>query len=81
MTRSYRKIPLVISPMYELPQIKSDNEPKPSVFSQDTIDSVTELGSVLQKIHNRLLSEGYCIMVDRIINPQGDIVYEKPKKN
>ena len=81
MTRSYKKIPLVISPMYEMSPVESDTDPKPSIFSQETIDSVTELGSVLQKIHNRLLSEGYCIMANRVINPQGEVEYEKPSKH
>ena len=80
MTRSYTKIPLRISPMQEIPSTDNSKGSNPTIFSQETIDSVTELGSVLQKIHNRLLSEGYCIMSDSIINPQGEIVYEKPKK-
>ncbi len=67
--------------MQEFPSTDNSADSKPSIFSQETIDSVTELGSVLQKIHSRLLSEGYCIMSDRIINPQGEIVYEKSKNH
>lgn len=80
MTRSYNKIPLRILPIQEFTPLENITDTNPVIFSQETIDSVTELGSVLQKIHNRLLSEGYCIISDRIINPQGEIVYEKSKK-
>lgn len=30
----------------------------PHIFSQEELDNITELGEVLQKIHNRLLLEG-----------------------
>jgi hypothetical protein len=66
--------------MQEFTPAESNTDTNPITFSQETIDSVTELGSILKRIHHRLLSEGYCIMADRIINPQGEIVYEKPTK-
>ena len=36
------------------------NEPKKksNIFSQEELDSITGLGEVLRKIHNRLLLEG-----------------------
>ena len=67
--------------MLEFPLSDKNTDSKLSAFSHETIDSVTELGSVLLKIHNRLLSEGYCIMADRVINPQGEVEYEKLAKH
>lgn len=79
MTRSYQKTQLKISPSLDYSPQEYIKDSKPIFFDQATIDSVLELGSVLQKIHNRLLSEGYCIMKDRILNSEGEILYEKSK--
>lgn len=38
------------------------------IFPQETIDSLVQLGEVLRKIHNRMKSEGYDIIDDRIIH-------------
>ena len=38
------------------------------VFSQETIQALTELGLVLERIYRRMKSEGYDIINDRIIH-------------
>ena len=40
---------------------------KTRIFSDETIKSLTELGEVLRRIHNRLISEGYEIKNGHII--------------
>ena len=42
-----------------------------TIFTDEDIQSFVELGEVLRKIHNRLLSEGYVIKDGKIIAPQG----------
>ncbi len=44
-----------------------------SLFSQETVDSLYELGSVYAKIRRRLLSEGYIIKDGRIIPPKNKL--------
>lgn len=48
-------------------------------LDQEAIDNVHALGEVLHKIHNRLLSEGYIINEDEIIDPEGKVVFWKSK--
>lgn len=40
---------------------------KEDLFSQETIDSLIELGKVLKKIHDRLRNEGYDIVDGEIV--------------
>ncbi len=40
------------------------------VFSQETVDSLNQLGNVYAKIRARLLSEGYMIKDGKIIPPK-----------
>ena len=40
------------------------------LFSQETVDSLYELGNVYAKIRARLLSEGYTIKDGKIIPPK-----------
>ncbi len=40
------------------------------ILSQETIDSLRELGSVYARIRRRLLSEGYTIKDGKIIKPK-----------
>ncbi len=40
-----------------------------TIFTDEDIQSFVELGEVLRKIHNRLLSEGYVIKDGKIIAP------------
>jgi hypothetical protein len=62
-----------------------DDEPIPEIpdgchFSQETIDSLIKLGTVLRPIYNRLISEGYSIIDGKLIAPDGSITYEpKPR--
>ena len=44
-----------------------------SPFTQETIDSLYELGSVYAKIRRRLLSEGYIIKGNKIIPPKNKL--------
>ena len=81
MTRKIIKTPLIISPMQEPSQANCTLNVIPCSTSQKCVESVLELGKVLSKIHNRLLSEGYCIILDRIIDPHGTVIYEKPKRH
>jgi len=39
-------------------------------FSQETIDSLSDLAETLQRIHNRLIAEGYIIKDGQIIKPE-----------
>ena len=52
--------------------INKKGEVKTKVFSDETIKALTELGEVLRRIHNRLISEGYEIRGDVIIPPSKD---------
>ena len=36
------------------------------IFSHDTLESICELGNVLKKIHERLITEGYTITDGKI---------------
>ena len=49
--------------------INKQGEVKTKLFSDETIKSLTELGEVLRRIHNRLISEGYEIKDGVIIPP------------
>lgn len=49
-------------------------------FNKETMDGFIQLGTILRKIHNRLLQEGYSIIDGRLIAPNGDVIYE-PKKH
>jgi hypothetical protein len=42
---------------------------KKYIFSDDTFAALKELGEVLRKIHNRLISEGYTIVEGKIYPP------------
>lgn len=66
--------------MRVLPQEEITTDSSGYYFSQETIDSISELGSVLQKIHNRLTSEGYSIIDGKLINSKGEVEYERPKR-
>lgn len=47
--------------------VKLQTEP---LFSQETLDSLRELGSVYARIRRRLLSEGYVIKDGKIFKPK-----------
>ncbi len=40
-------------------RLESEMEQPNHSFSEETLESLVELGSVLEKIHRRLVSEGY----------------------
>lgn len=42
------------------------------IFSEDTIDAIRELGSVLRSIHERLVREGYTIECGKVIKRTND---------
>ncbi len=46
------------------------SEPTNLPLSQETVQSLQELGEVLRQIHNRLLSEGYIIKDGEILEPK-----------
>ena len=39
------------------------------LFSEETISSLSELGSIFEKIHKRLIKEGYIIKNGKILKP------------
>lgn len=39
--------------------MRKRKESKAEIFSNETIGSLVELGEVLRRIHNRLITEGY----------------------
>ncbi len=80
MKRHYKYAQLKISPMRELPVEEIKNDPSGNTFQQEVIDTISELGSVFQQIHNRLISEGYSIIDGKLINSKGEVEYERPKK-
>ncbi len=43
--------------------------PKGDKFTEEEMQSFRDLGAVLRRIHNRLISEGYTITDDEIIPP------------
>ena len=45
-------------------------------FSQETVDTLYELGAVLDQIYNRMKREGYDIIGDRIIHLATGKVYD-----
>ncbi len=50
------------------------------LFSQESINSLVELGSILEKIHIRMKKEGYDIIDGRIIHLESGNEYE-PTQN
>ena len=50
------------------------------VFTQETLEALTELGLVLERIYRRMKNEGYDIINDRIIHIATGEEYD-PKKN
>lgn len=80
MSPYYKKQDLKISPINTLPPEEITTDSSGYIFSQDTIDSISELGSVFQKIHSRLMSEGYSIIDGKLINAKGEVEYERPKR-
>ncbi|MDP4103354.1 MAG: hypothetical protein Q8935_00255 [Bacillota bacterium] len=80
MSKYYKKQELIISPMRALPEEETTSDSSGYYFNQETIDSISELGSVLQRIHNRLKSEGYSIIDGKLINSKGEVEYERPKR-
>lgn len=61
----------------ELNQSKENQLSGEYLFSDETIQSLEELGSVLRRIHARLIAEGYSIIGGRLISPIGEVVYER----
>ena len=51
--------------------IQPDEEGKKYIFTRETVESLCELGKVLQRIHNRLISEG-CIIKDGKVYKPGE---------
>ena len=49
------------------PPVKTQNV---FLFSQETVDSLYELGNVYTRIRRRLISEGYIIKGNKIIKPK-----------
>lgn len=51
--------------------LNKDTSPteKQYIFTQETIDSLMELGEALKKIHLRMLSEGYVFENNQFIRP------------
>lgn len=80
MSKYHKMDGLKISPMNALPRKEINPGSSGNYFSQETIDSVSELGSVLQRIHNRLISQGYSIIDGKLINAKGEVEYERPKR-
>ncbi len=80
MIRNHNKEDIKISPMRIIPAEEIAIDSSGYIFSQEIIDTLSELGSVFQKIHNRLISEGYSIIDDKLINAKGEVEYERPKR-
>jgi hypothetical protein len=53
---------------------ESPHTPGPSqtdvIFDEETFEALSELGSVLRTIHNRLIAEGYTIVDGHITKPE-----------
>jgi len=81
MSKYHKMENLKISPMTVLPE-EEETAPDTTgyIFRQEVIDTISELGSVFQQIHNRLTSEGYSIIDGKLINSKGEVEYERPKK-
>jgi|GEM_PF-5267589 len=49
---------------------------------KETIKGLQDLGEILRKIHNRLISEGYSIIEGKLYSAKGELLYERnqPKK-
>lgn len=80
MIRHHKNEYIKISPMTVLPPEEIITDSLGYIFRQEVIDTVSELGSALQRIHNRLISEGYSIIDGKLINAKGEVEYERPKK-
>jgi len=80
MPKYHKKQDLIISPMRVLTQEEITTDSTGNVFRQEVIDTISELGSVFQQIHNRLTSEGYSIIDGKLINSKGEVEYERPKR-
>jgi hypothetical protein len=52
--------------------------PEP-IFSTQTLNSLKELGGVLERIHNRLISEGYTIKNGKIFKENEQLIQNENK--
>ena len=64
---------------------KIQQQPQPQeleeiVFTQETIQTLTELGLVLERVYRRMKSEGYDIIDDRIIHLTTGEEYDPNKR-
>ena len=58
----------------------SDTPNQPEyLFSEETINSLAELGEVLQRIYKRMRAEGYDIIDNKIIHLETGVEYEVAK--
>jgi len=55
--------------------MKNDEE---NLYSKEMLETMHKLGSVFQKIHNRLTKEGYKIKDGVLYRPDGSVEYGRP---
>lgn len=67
---------------YMLPKrgIKDISEGEEKKLSQQTINSIVELGEVLRDIHNRLIREGYSIINGEAYPPHNNYAGKRDNK-
>ncbi|MDE2031041.1 MAG: hypothetical protein KGI58_02140 [Patescibacteria group bacterium] len=51
-----------------------------NLHTDEIAETMNELGSVLQKIRNRLIKEGYRIEDGVLYSPDGSVEYRGPKR-
>lgn len=72
--KSYKGKTIIISPVKtDYPSSYGNNEPLPV----ETIKGLQGLGEILRRVHNRLITEGYCIIEGKLYSPQGELLYER----
>lgn len=56
-----------------------NNNKEEYIFSQETVDALIALGGVLQRIHERMASEGYHIVDGKIVSIKTGEEWKKSK--
>lgn len=66
--------------LQKIQQQSKPQELEEIVFTQETIQALTELGLVLERVYRRMKSEGYDIINDKIIHLATGEEYDPTKR-
>jgi len=78
--KKYNKSEIIINPILSRKDVSRSTNPNGYTFSEEEFQAIKKLGGVLQRIHNRLIKEGYLIEDGVLYAPDGSVEYERPEK-